>query len=156
MNQEQRKMAAAIDDLFLRLMEVMWEHISGAYVSSETISFNITEHYLMDFLGGREHATMSELSRIFHTPATTMTSIIDRLVRKGYLERGRSDQDRRKVLVKLSKKGQEFYRRHRQESLMIFGNLLSQLPDGGKKFYQSLQDMKESLNYIARNQNNKK
>ncbi|MBN2395882.1 MAG: MarR family transcriptional regulator [Candidatus Atribacteria bacterium] len=148
---EDLKLGAEIDDLFIGLLEIMWEHVSGAYVSSETTSFNITEHYLVEFLGKKQNASMSELSNIFHVVPTTMTSIVDRLLRKGYLKRVHSEEDRRVVLVGLSEQGKKYYQRHREESVQVFSNLISRLPDKGKKFCKSLRGLNESLLYLRKN-----
>jgi len=144
------RIGAEIDDLFMGLIEIMWEHVSGAYASSEATSFNITEHYLIEFLGKKDSASMSRLSGMFHVAPTTMTSIVDRLVRKGYLKRIHSKKDRRVVLIRLSEQGKNYYQRHREESVKVFSNLLSRLPDKGKKFYESLKGLNQSLLYLRK------
>jgi DNA-binding MarR family transcriptional regulator len=151
MKENEIRLGAEIDDLFMGLLEIMWEHVAGAYVSSEATSFNITEHYLIEFLGKNDSASMSDLSRRFHVAPTTMTSIVDRLVRKGYLARIHSEDDRRVVLVRLSEKGIDFYQRHREESREIFSALISKLPDKGKEFYKSLEGLNHSLAYLRKN-----
>jgi DNA-binding MarR family transcriptional regulator len=150
MKDEELKLGAKIDDLFLNLLEIIWEDIAGAYVSSETTSFNVTEHYLIEFLGKKGSASMSALCRIFHVVPTTMTSIVDRLVRKGYLKRSHSEEDRRVVLVRLSEQGERYHQRHRSESIQMFSNLLHRLPDNGKNFYESLKGLNQSLLYLRK------
>jgi len=147
---ETLKLGEEIDDLLVGLLEIIWEHVSMAHVSSETISFSITEHYLIEFLGKRKTASMSELSRLFHVVPTTMTSIIDRLMRKGYLNRTQSKEDRRVVLVHLSEKGKDYYHRHREESVQLLSNFLSGLPDNGKKFYKSLRELNQNLIHLRK------
>jgi len=148
MVKEEKKIAAEINDLFLQLTEMLWEHVSSSHNSTEHIALSVTEHYLVEFLGKESFASMSKLSRTFHVAPTTMTSIIDRLVQRGYINRRRAQQDRRKVLVTLSKKGKEFYLQHRYESLQMYANYLSSLPDKGKNFRQSLNEIKRSLEYL--------
>lgn len=145
---EEKKIAAEINDLFLQLTEMLWEHVSRSQSSTENITLSITEHYLIEFLGKECFASMSKLSQIFHVAPTTMTSIVDRLVQRGYINRRRAQQDRRKVLVTLSKKGKEFYLRHRFESLQVYSHYLSRLPDKGKTFRQSLNEIKRGLDYF--------
>jgi len=147
MLQKEKQMAEKIENTLLGMIEIYLEHISRDYISSETGTFNIFEHFIFEVLGKKDSASMGELARIFHRPATTMTSIIDRLVRKGYLIREYSEQDRRKVLVRFSEKGEQYYQRHRQESLMLWSDILSRLPDKGEKLFQSLLDFKRSLNH---------
>ncbi len=48
---------------------------------------------------------MSQIADIINIPMSTATGIIDRLVKKGYVIRDRSDSDRRVVAIKLTEKG---------------------------------------------------
>jgi DNA-binding MarR family transcriptional regulator len=51
--------------------------------------------------------TMSSLAQGMSVPMSTATGIVDRLVKKGLLERGRSEEDRRVVTVSLTDSGRE-------------------------------------------------
>jgi len=61
---------------------------------------------LLDVLGRDGAMTVGELARAVSLSQGTITSIVDRLERRGYLLRRRSDNDKRKVLVSLSERGQ--------------------------------------------------
>ena len=148
MPREEQKMAAEMNNLFMKLTEMLWEHVSECHIPAGTVSSNITEHYLIEFLGKETFASMSKLSGIFHVSPTTMTSIVDRLTQRGYLKRRRAQQDRRKVLVTLSEKGREFYFQHHHESLKIYSQYLGKLPDKGKKFRQSLNEISRNIGYL--------
>jgi DNA-binding MarR family transcriptional regulator len=149
MGKEEKKIAAEIEEIFLQLTEMLCEHVSdSSYMPADKTSFNITEHFLIEFLGKESFASMSKLSQIVHVAPTTMTSIVDRLIRRGYLKRRRAEQDRRKVLVALSEKGKQFYYHHHHESIKIYVHFLSTLPDKGKKFYQNLSEIKRNLHYL--------
>lgn len=139
LKEKEIEVAKRIDDLIIGIIEIFWMHVS---VSSETVGFNMKEHYIIEILGKRESATMTELSSIFQAPPTTMTSIIDRLVKKDYVKRRHSDEDRRIVLVSLSAKGRVYYRNHRQESIRGWVDLLSGLPDKGEKLIEALEMLK--------------
>ena len=52
-----------------------------------------------------QNVTMSILAQKIAVPMSTATGIVDRLVKKGLLERGRSDEDRRVVTVSLTEEG---------------------------------------------------
>lgn len=52
-----------------------------------------------------QNVTMSILAQKIAVPMSTATGIVDRLVKKGLLERGRSDEDRRVVTVSPTEKG---------------------------------------------------
>lgn len=53
-------------------------------------------------------AIMSQISDAMNMPMSTLTGIIDRLVKKGYISRNRNEMDRRIVTVSLTEKGREF------------------------------------------------
>lgn len=55
-----------------------------------------------------KEATMGQLSENMSFPMSTATGIVDRLVKKGYLERVRSEIDRRIVVISLTGKGKDF------------------------------------------------
>lgn len=50
---------------------------------------------------------MSDLARATHQSAASLTGIVDRLLEKGLVERGRPDDDRRQVIVGSTIRGRE-------------------------------------------------
>ena len=142
--------APEIDDLFLQLIEMLWTHVSICYSVNEKKSFNITEYFIIEYLGKESFVSMSKLSKIIHVAPTTMTSIVDRLIKRGLLQRRRAQHDRRKVLVTLSEEGRQFYSRYHHRSTEIYAHFLSKLPDNGKTFNQSLREIKKSIFYLKK------
>ncbi|MBC7223330.1 MAG: MarR family transcriptional regulator [Anaerolineae bacterium] len=57
---------------------------------------------------------MGALAETVDQCSATMTGIVDRLVRLGLVERRRSDEDRRSVLVGLTREGEELLRRAKE------------------------------------------
>ncbi len=146
---ERQNIILEIEDLFLRLTEILWAHVSRCSSGdNKNISLNITEHFIIEYLGKESFASMSRLSKIIHVSPTTMTSIVDRLIRRGFLQRYRAQQDRRKVLVTLSDEGKNFYLRHHFHFTELYIHFLSSLPDHGKAFAQNLQEIKENITQL--------
>lgn len=56
---------------------------------------------------------MSTVARTLSVTVGTLTIAINNLVKKGYVERIRSQEDRRVVLISLSEKGVKAYKHHR-------------------------------------------
>lgn len=54
-----------------------------------------------------QSVTMSSLAQGMSVPMSTATGIVDRLVKKGLLDRDRSEEDRRVVIVYLTESGKE-------------------------------------------------
>lgn len=126
-----------------KLNQILFNHFSQQWKQRHTLSemsnMNIKELFIIQTLGMKnDSATMSELSNIFSIPATTMTSMIDRLVDKEYLNRFRSKEDRRVVKVSLSEKGREFYTKQHKLSLKSKVSLLEELSESEQDAFISL------------------
>ena len=59
-----------------------------------------------------DHQTASEVARKLHLTPGTLTTTVDRLVKKGYVRRIRGEDDRRIIRLGLTKKGRLVYRAH--------------------------------------------
>lgn len=70
---------------------------------------------------------MSELARELGITMGAATSIVDRLIKAGLVNRERSTEDRRLVLVSLSKKGRRMMEEVRKIALGLITKLLSRL-----------------------------
>ena len=62
---------------------------------------------LIDHIGESEYLIMRDISEYLNTPHSTATGIVDKLVKKSYLQRFYSEEDRRTVLVGLTDKAKE-------------------------------------------------
>ena len=150
-SKQPNEIASEIDKFFLQLTEILWQHVTQCYENTkgnEKKSLTITEHFIIEFLGEESFASMSRLSQVIHVAPTTMTSMVDRLIKRGLLERHRAQQDRRKVLVSLSEKGKQFYEVHYQESLKLYSYYLNKLPDKGKQFRQNINELRKNIDYL--------
>lgn len=73
---------------------------------------SITEIHTIDAVGMYGSRNMSEIAQSLEITMGTLTTAVDKLVKKGYMERSRSDIDRRIVNVSLTKRGKLAYRIH--------------------------------------------
>lgn len=62
---------------------------------------------LIDHIGDSEYLIMRDIAEFLKTPHSTATGIVDKLVKKSYLQRFYSEEDRRTVLVGLAQKGKD-------------------------------------------------
>jgi DNA-binding MarR family transcriptional regulator len=69
------------------------------------LKFSKLEIFSMMIVDKRHEITMSELAEYIHAPMSTSNGVIERLVKKGYVVRDRSEADRRIVVVRLSEEG---------------------------------------------------
>ena len=64
--EQEKRIAAEIDDFFLQFTEILWAHISSYYKRDKKTSLNITEHFIVEFLGKESFASMSKLAKIIY------------------------------------------------------------------------------------------
>ena len=108
-------------------MERNWEELNTYLVSifndvlsieenelkkSQFSDLTITEMHTIDAIGMYKKKTTTEVARELLVTVGTLTTSINRLVKKGYVERIRSEDDRRVVKLGLTKKGRLVFRIH--------------------------------------------
>ncbi len=69
------------------------------------LSLSKSEMLVIMVVDRQGEITMSKIADYINSPMSTATGIVDRLVRKGYLKRERSESDRRIVTIKLTEEG---------------------------------------------------
>ncbi|MES2260065.1 MAG: MarR family transcriptional regulator [Pseudomonadota bacterium] len=92
--------------------------------------------------------SQTELARLLGVEDPTMVTMIDRLVKAGYLQRTPSDKDRRVKLVSLTPAGQDIFARVKKEAEAYRHELLEQIDPATlglvTEFLETLQSAIES------------
>jgi DNA-binding MarR family transcriptional regulator len=83
-----------------------------ALSEGEFKDLSITEIHTIEAIGMYEARSMSEVAKDLKITVGTLTTAINNLVKKGYVERKRVEEDRRVVLIQLTKRGKLAYRIH--------------------------------------------
>lgn len=73
---------------------------------------SVTEIHIIEAIGVNTEKTMSEVANVLNVTVGTLTTAINRLIKKEYVERKRIEEDRRVVLISLTEKGVLAYRQH--------------------------------------------
>ncbi|HFI0577869.1 TPA: MarR family winged helix-turn-helix transcriptional regulator [Streptococcus suis] len=87
---------------------------------------SIKEMHTIDEIGDKKGATPSDIARALMVTLGTVTTSLNNLERKGYIERMRSTKDRRVVHLYLTKKGRLVYRLHQR----FHNEMVKQITDG--------------------------
>ena len=111
---------------------------------------SIKEMHTIDVVGKFPNATPSQVSKELMVTLGTVTTSLNNLERKGYIERLRSDQDRRVVHLHLTKKGRLVHRLHKRfHKAMVERIIEGMTPEemdvmskGLINLYQFLEDLK--------------
>ena len=87
-------------------------HAIGLFIDSEFgPDLSQPEALVLIALLAHGDATINEVHRVFLHRRSTLTSVLDRLEKKRFVERKPSPQDRRSVRLSLTKSGRAFARR---------------------------------------------
>jgi DNA-binding MarR family transcriptional regulator len=92
----------------------------------------LSQHYTLDVLLRRHELTMKDLSQELNLAISTLTRIVDILVRDGLIQRRSSPSDRRKVLVTLSEKGRKKADHLRRCTQRFWAKILDSVPEENK------------------------
>lgn len=76
------------------------------------VTFN--DMHVIETIGIEEKKNMTSVAKALHVTTGTLTISINSLVKKNYVERERSEEDRRVVLVSLTPKGQRAFMHHQR------------------------------------------
>lgn len=98
------------------------------------LKFSKLELFTMLLVDKRKETTMTELVEYINTPMSTATGIVDRLVRNGYISRGRSETDRRIVLLSLTEEGSHFIDRLKELIMGYVNSAVEDLTEEEKQF----------------------
>lgn len=101
-----------INDILVHLINEIWELEGKAIITEEFKDITNTDMHIMEAIGLGEGNNMSSVAKKLNITLGTLTTAINSLVRKKYVERLRSDKDRRVVFIKLTEKGVKAYHHH--------------------------------------------
>lgn len=102
-----------INEVLVKLFNEIQDIEEKALTASEFKNISINDMHILEAVGIQEPKNMSTVARTLSVTVGTLTIAINNLVKKGYVERSRSQEDRRVVLISLSEKGVKAYKHHR-------------------------------------------
>ena len=101
-----------INDLLVAIYEDVIHIEEDSLKKGAFSDLSITEIHTIEAVGLYGSKTMSEIASALDITMGTLTIAVDKLIKKGYMERTRSAADRRIVNVSLTRRGKLAYRIH--------------------------------------------
>lgn len=89
-------------------------------------SVSYAQFFLLGYLANENFLTMTDISKKMGHSTAAATGLVDRLEKLGYVQRLHASEDRRKVMVQITKKGIELVDRIRED---IVGSLVTLMVD---------------------------
>ncbi len=103
-----------INDVLVTLFNDILDIEEKALITEEFKDISINDMHVIEAVGLREPKNMSTVAKALSVTVGTLTIAVNSLVKKGYVERVRSVEDRRVVLLSLTEKGRRAHAHHQQ------------------------------------------
>ena len=123
----------ALVNLFRDVMDLE-EH---AIITSEYSDITNNDMHVIEAVGLGEPKNMSAIAKLLSVTVGTLTIAMNSLVKKGYVDRTRSEEDRRVVLISLSGKGKKAYLHHRRFHEQMIDAILKELSEEEQRALES-------------------
>lgn len=126
MNEYEREVHELLLDIFDKILVTEAKALNKGSFSD----LSVAEMHTLEGIGLYGNRTMSETAATLGITTGTLTVAIDRLVRKGYVDRQRDPADRRVVRIELTRKGKLAYRMHNKFHTLLVDRLTGPLDAG--------------------------
>ena len=119
----------AINDVLVNLVNEIWIHEGKAIITEEFKDITNNDMHVIEAVGLGDGNNMSTIAKKINVTVGTLTSAMNSLVKKKYVIRERSEEDRRVVNVKLTEKGVEAYIHHADYHRQMTAAILEKLSE---------------------------
>ena len=123
----------ALNEVLVRIFRNINTVEEQALRTEEYKDVTINDIHVIEAIGMEEQKNMTTVAKSLHVTTGTLTISINSLVKKNYVERVRSEEDRRVVLVSLTEKGKKAFLHHRQFHDKLVNEIVEQLSDEEKR-----------------------
>ena len=123
----------ALNDVLVDLFNDIMDIEQDAIITGEFRDITNNDMHIIEAVGIGEPQNMSSIAKKMSVTMGTLTTSMNNLVKKGYVERTRGREDRRVVYISLSERGRRAYeehaRFHREMLESVIGELTKEEQD---------------------------
>ena len=113
-----------INDTLVNLFNEIWELEKEAIITEEFKDITNNDMHIIEAIGLSGENTMSSVAK-----KLKITTAVNALVRKAYVKRERSEEDRRVVYIALTEKGEKAFYHHEQFHRQMTNAVIEKLDD---------------------------
>ena len=118
-----------INDIFVHLFRKIWELEEKAIITEEFKDISNNDMHIIEAIGLGEGRNMSAIAKLLNITVGSLTTSMNSLVNKKYAVRRRSEEDRRIVYIRLSKKGEQAFLHHQQFHKEMTDAVVEEMPE---------------------------
>ena len=118
-----------INQVLVELINEIWDQEKKAIITEEFKDLSNNDMHVIEAVGLGEGKNMTSIARELKITVGSLTTAMNSLVKKQYVERYRSKKDRRVVFVKLTDKGVRAYQHHEEYHRQMSQAIMDRLDD---------------------------
>jgi len=122
-----------LDSVLAELNQISFRDFQGALKRFHEGTLSLVHLNLLMLLRFNGPLTMSRLAEMLDVSVASATGIVDRMEKKGVIERRRSDEDRRVVQVYVTEKGEQVFTQMQAERQANMMKMISKITDSDLK-----------------------
>lgn len=103
-----------LNDILVNLFFEILDLEERELIKGEFKNISVNDMHIMDAIGLGEGKNMSAIAKIQGVTIGSLSTSMNSLVKKDYVVRQRSEEDRRVVIIKLTEKGERAFKRHKE------------------------------------------
>lgn len=123
----------ALNDVLVKLFRNINAIEEQAIRTDEYKDVTTNDIHVIEAIGMGGQKNMTTVARALHVTTGTLTISINSLVKKGYVERVRSEEDRRVVLVSLTERGNKAFLHHKHFHEQMIATIVAELSEEEKQ-----------------------
>lgn len=123
----------ALNDVLVKLFRNINTIEEQSVRTEEYKDITTNDMHVIEAIGINEQKNMTTVAKALHVTTGTLTISINSLVKKGYVSRVRSEEDRRVVLVSLTSKGNGAFLRHQHFHEEMIESVVAEFSDEEKQ-----------------------
>lgn len=123
---------AALNEVFVKVFKNIMSLEERAIRSEAYHNATANDMHVMEAIGNGKPKNMTSVARSLSVTTGTLTISVNSLVKKGFVERVRSEEDRRVVLISLTEMGKAVYRKHQKFHEDLVESIVNRLDDQEK------------------------
>lgn len=120
---------ATINNILVNLINEIWKLEEKAIITEEFKDLTNNDMHVIEAIGLGDGNNMSSIAKKLNITVGSLTTAMNSLVNKKYVERRRSEEDRRVVFVKLTDRGVKAYRHHEDYHRQMTRAILDKLDE---------------------------
>ena len=123
----------ALNELLVKLFRNINTIEEHAIKTECHINVTTNDMHVIEAIGPNRQKNMTSVAKALSVTTGTLTISINSLVKKGYVNRVRSEEDRRVVLVSLTEKGMQAHEHHRRFHEKMISDIIFNLNEEEQK-----------------------